>query len=135
MASNRNGDSRFGEDRFLRFDPRFAGSTRARDRMPDAALVLNDGESTTLFQHVCNPDGHSWGWRLLPLDGAGRANHSPLASAARDLNQVMHRALGLSDTPAILPVRPDGHLAFRGNADAMSALVEHVATFAVPAAR
>lgn len=157
-------DSRLSEDRFLRLDPRFAGSTRAGDRVPDAAFVLNGGEGTTLFAQIYNPDGHSWGWRLLLLDGGDRANHpllaaaadalsahtwvrpllviadpastgdEPLMTAAWDLDQVAHRALGLGDTGAILLVRPDGHLAFRGGVEDLPALVEHIATFAVPAA-
>jgi 2-polyprenyl-6-methoxyphenol hydroxylase-like FAD-dependent oxidoreductase len=75
-------DSRLSEDCFLRLDPRHAGSARAGDRMPDAALALDGGTGTTLFEQVYNPDGHSWGWRLLLLDGADRANHPLLAGVA-----------------------------------------------------
>ncbi|MGU3422792.1 FAD-dependent monooxygenase [Methylobacterium sp. D54C] len=158
-------DSRLSEDRFARLDPRHVGSTRAGDRVPDAPLVLNGGEVTTLFRQIHNPDGQNWGWRLFLLDGGDLKTHpylaaaadalspydwvrpllviadpvstgdEPLMRAAWDLDQVAHQALGLSGTPAILLVRPDGHLSFRGGAADLPALVEHVATFAVPMPR
>ncbi|NTF35075.1 FAD-dependent oxidoreductase [Rhizobium skierniewicense] len=156
-------DSRLSRDCYARIDPRLIGSTRAGDRMPDAPLVLNDSTATTLFAQMYNPDGRSWGWRLLLLDGGLQGNHpllaaaagalsayewvrpllviadptstgdEPLMAAAWDLDQIVHQALGLRDTAAILLVRPDGHLSFRGGVSDLPALVEHVATFAIPA--
>lgn len=156
-------DSRLSRDCYARIDPRRIGSTRAGDRMPDAPLVLNDGTATTLFAQMYNPDGRSWGWRLLLLDGGLEEDHpflaaaadalssyewvrpllviadptstgdEPLMAAAWDLDQIVHQALGLRDTAAILLVRPDGHLSFRGGVSDLPALVEHVATFAIPA--
>ena len=156
-------DSRLSRDCYARIDPRRIGSIRAGDRMPVAPLVLNDGIATTLFAQMYNPDGRSWGWRLLLLDGGLQEDHpflaaaagalssyewvrpllviadqtstgdEPLMAAAWDLDQIVHQALGLRDTAAILLVRPDGHLSFRGGASDLSALVEHVATFAIPA--
>jgi len=118
---------------------------KAGGRAPDAKVVAADGTSTTLFAHVYNPDGRSWGWSLLAFDGR-QANALPglqqacadvahwewvrprlVLSAAvpsnedgvvlSDLDGEAHAAYGIGDTPAVILVRPDGHIAFRGRAD------------------
>lgn len=52
-------DSCLSQDCFSALNPRFAGSTRAGDRVPDATTVLNGGDSTTLHEQIYNADGHS----------------------------------------------------------------------------
>lgn len=115
------------------------------DRAPDANVVAPDGTSTTLFAHLYNPDGWSWGWALLAFDGRqhdampqlrlalagleawpwlrprlilGAAVPQPDdATALSDLDGAAHAAYGIADTSALILVRPDGHIAFRGRAD------------------
>jgi len=116
----------------------------AGDRAPNADVIAQDGSSTTLFAHLYNPDGHSWGWALLAFDGR-QADALPLlrtglaevaawtwirprlvlgtalaqsddATALSDLDGVAHAAYGTDDAPAFILVRPDGHIAFRGPA-------------------
>lgn len=115
------------------------------DRAPDADVIAADGASTTLFAHLYNPDGRSWGWSLLAFDGRqadaiarlrtalaevhdwdwvrprlvlGAANPEPDgATVLSDLDGRAHAAYGVDGTPALILVRPDGHIAFRGPAD------------------
>ena len=115
------------------------------DRAPDAPVVAADGAATTLFAHIYNPDGRSWGWTLLAFDGARPDSTSHLQSAIgdvrawdwvrprlvlgagtpppgeptvlSDLDGVAHAAYGIVDTPALILIRPDGHVAFRGPID------------------
>ena len=118
---------------------------RAGERAPDADVIAVDGSSTTLFAHLYNPDGWTWGWSLLAFDGrqsdamptlrlaidAARAWHwvrprlvlaaaVPMpndATAVSDLDGDAHAAYGIRSNLALIVVRPDGHIAFRGPAD------------------
>ena len=123
-------------------------------RAPDARVALADGTGTPLFDHIYNPDGHTWGWCLLAFDGRDRGARAALdraldaagphpwvhprlvlaapradesagpATCLFDLDGVAHGAYGLQRTPALVLVRPDGHVAFRssaGSADQLAA--------------
>lgn len=126
---------------------------RAGDRAPDAPAIAIDGSSTTLFAHIYNPDGWSWGWSLLAFDGR-QAKELPQLRAAidsvrswpwvrprlvlgaaipeegdatplSDLDDVAHAAYGLKGTAALILIRPDGHIAYRGPVDAPEKLRAH----------
>ena len=118
---------------------------KAGERAPDAAVILRNGKSTTLFAHLYNPDGISWGWSLLAFDGRNGDALPQLRRAAvdvagwtwirpryvlaaaigapdgglvlSDLDGEAHAAYGIADSAALVLVRPDGHIAFRGRAD------------------
>jgi 3-(3-hydroxy-phenyl)propionate hydroxylase len=115
------------------------------ERAPDADVIAADGSSSTLFAHLYNPNGFSWGWTLLAFDGQqsqalprlrialagvsgwewvrprlvlGAAVPQPgEATVLSDLDGVAHAAYGVEGTPALILVRPDGHIAFRGPGD------------------
>ncbi|WP_337267474.1 FAD-dependent monooxygenase [Oryzifoliimicrobium ureilyticus] len=114
-------------------------------RAPDADVVAGDGVRTTLFRHLYNPDGFSWGWSLLAFDGRRQDALPELraaiaeaggwdfvrprlilsaavpeagdALALSDLDGTAHATYGIGATSALILVRPDGHIAFRGPAD------------------
>ena len=117
---------------------------RVGDRAPDAAVIAADGSSTTLFAHLYNADGWTWGWALLAFDGR-QADAMPLLREAlgrvrgwpwvrprlvlgaaigqsgdgasfSDLDGEAHAAYGVPGTPSLMLVRPDGHIAFRAPA-------------------
>ncbi|MCC8552919.1 FAD-dependent monooxygenase [Xanthomonas hortorum] len=118
---------------------------RAGDRAPDADVIAADGSSTSLFAHLYNPDGWSWGWSLLAFDGRhqhampelrsaiAEIRHWPWlrprlvlgaaipqpddATALSDLDGLAHAAYGIGNTLALILIRPDGHIAFRGPGD------------------
>lgn len=54
---------------------------RAGDRAPDARVTVRDGTTTSLFEQLYNPDGHSWGWCLLAFDGRDPRSHADLHDA------------------------------------------------------
>lgn len=114
------------------------------DRAPEAE-VTQDGRTTSLFLFLYNPDGWTTGWALLCFDGGAaeagvslraaieavapwewvrprlvlagpvlNGNNVPLLS---DLDGKAHGAYGLEGQPAIVLVRPDGHIAFRATSD------------------
>lgn len=119
------------------------GAPKPGDRAPDAEVVASDGASTTLFAHLYNPDGWTYGWSLLAFDGRQKEALDSLRQAvgaaaewewirprlilgssacgeesARvlfDLDGIAHAAYGIGDEPALVLVRPDGHIAFRGH--------------------
>lgn len=149
-------DSPISEDHFSRLNPKRIGAPRAGDRVPDASVATAFGHSITLFDLVYNPDGRSWGWRLLLLDGGDRKAR-PLLRAVEvslraydwirpvcvfadpgadtdldeagdtfDLDGVAHDALGLLGLPAVVLIRPDGHIAFRCSVNSVEALQHFV---------
>ena len=123
------------------------------ERAPDAPVIAADGASTTLFQHIYNPDGRTFGWTLLLFDGRQRDALSDLHQAASavkpwdwvrprlvlgaavaeggdavplsDLDGEAHAAYGIGSSPSLVLVRPDGHIAFRGPADRADLLVAY----------
>ena len=114
------------------------------ERAPDAA-VMHRGETASLFPFLTNPDGHTTGWALLCFDGRFADAGASLLAAVEavapwpwvrprlvlagpmvdgadvpvlsDLDGRAHGAYGLEGRPALVLVRPDGHIAFRGDAD------------------
>jgi 2-polyprenyl-6-methoxyphenol hydroxylase-like FAD-dependent oxidoreductase len=120
-----------------------ASGPRPGDRAPDAE-VTHEGRATTLFPHIYNPDRRSWGWALLAFDGrSGEAGPAllravdavaawdwvrprlvlagPLFEAGSvpvlsDLDGRAHGAYSLEGVSALVLIRPDGHIVFRGPA-------------------
>ncbi|KMO36263.1 FAD-binding monooxygenase [Methylobacterium variabile] len=114
------------------------------DRAPDAE-VTRAGRTTSLFPFLCNPDGRTTGWALLCFDGRSSTAAASLRAAIEavapwdrvrprlvlagpsvdagdvpvlsDLDGKAHGAYGLEDRPAVVLVRPDGHIAFRDTAE------------------
>lgn len=114
------------------------------ERAPEAE-VTHAGVTTSLFPFLYNPDGRTTGWALLCFDGRSPAAGAPLRAAIAavapwgnvrprlvlagpalavddvpalsDLDGKAHGAYGLEGQPAILLIRPDGHIAFRDAAD------------------
>jgi 3-(3-hydroxy-phenyl)propionate hydroxylase len=120
-------------------------SPRAGDRAPDADVVGPHGP-TSVFEHLSSAAAPTWSWCLLAFDGGDRANLPALCRAVdvarqrdirahlvladprspdtddgsvvlRDLDSDAHRAYGLTRRPALVLVRPDGHIAFRARPD------------------
>lgn len=122
------------------------------ERAPDAE-VTHRGETTSLFPFLANPDGWTAGWALLCFDGRSADAHPALRAALRaaapwpwirprlvlagplldgtdvpvlsDLDGKAHGAYGLEGRPALVLVRPDGHIAFRADAEAGDALAAY----------
>lgn len=117
---------------------------KAGERAPDAKVIAQDGSSTTLFDCIYNPDGESFGWTLLGFDGRNRESSARLQSSFAtvsdwyfirprlvlatatagetkptslyDLDHEAHSAYGI-EQPSLILIRPDGHIAYRGEAD------------------
>ncbi len=156
-------DDRMGLKQVLRGHVPHAG-----ERAPDAEVTDEAGHTTSLFAHIYNPDGRSWGWSLLVFDGRqdDAAPHlvtalaevapwdwvrprlvlaGPLVPRAEagdaailsDLDLRAHTAYALDGIPALVLIRPDGHVAFRGPAnrpDLLRAYCERVFSAPVAAA-
>ncbi len=129
-------------------------AAKAGERAPDAHVIAADGSSTTLFAHLYNPDGRTWGWALLGFDGRKAEALSNLRAAfaavapwgwvrprlvlgaavageedalvLSDLDNEAHAAYGISEGALVL-VRPDGHIAYRGRADRPELLAAYCA--------
>ncbi|KTR08307.1 FAD-binding monooxygenase [Aureimonas ureilytica] len=125
------------------------------ERAPDAPVIAADGASTTLFAHIYNPDGRTFGWSLLLFDGRQADALSTIrnaidavgswdwvrprlvlgaaiaeagdAVALSDLDGEAHAAYGVGSSPALVLVRPDGHIAFRGPAERADAITTYCA--------
>ena len=117
---------------------------QAGERAPEAE-VTHRGETTTLFPFIYNPDGRTTGWALLCFDGRSPKAQTALLDAIQaaapwtcvrprlvlagplfinggapvlsDLDGKAHGAYGLEGEAALVLVRPDGHVAFRGAVD------------------
>lgn len=133
-------------------------------RAPDAPVVAADGRSTTLFEHLYNPDGWTCGWALLGFDGRSRqalpllrtalaqvqawpwvrarwvlavATPGPEdATPLSDLDGAAHAAYGIPQegVAALVLVRPDGHIALRASADQPALLAAYCRRVFGPAA-
>ena len=114
------------------------------ERAPDAE-VTHAGGTTSLFRFLYNPDGWTTGWALLCFDGRSSDARDSLRAAIEavapwgnvrprlvlagpsldlgnvpvlsDLDGKAHGAYALEGRPAVILVRPDGHIAFRDTAD------------------
>ena len=147
-------DSPLSAEHFPTLSVSQRSAPRAGDRAPDARVTSADG-TTSLFEQIYNPDGHSWGWCLLAFDGRDRtirpelteavaavadvawvhprlvlAEPEPDESAAVapclfDLDGEAHAAYGLSGKPALVLVRPDGHIALRAPSDRADLLQQY----------
>lgn len=150
-------DSPLSEDhapaRLRRHAPK-AGDRAPDARVTTSDGTTSDG-TTSLFGSVYNPDGHTWGWCLLAFDGHDRASHDALSEAVRaaarhswvrprlvladpgddidgtpvlfDLDGDAHTAYHLQGAPALVLVRPDGHIAFRAPASQADRLLAYCA--------
>lgn len=137
-------DSPLNEDHLAGLSRLLRPGPKPGQRAPDAPVV-RDGAATTLFRHLYNPDGCSTGWALLGFDGRSAEAGAALREAIRavapwpwlrprlvlagpllaagdtpvlsDLDGRAHGAYGLEGQPALVLVRPDGHIAFRDRAE------------------
>jgi 3-(3-hydroxy-phenyl)propionate hydroxylase len=125
---------------------------RPGERAPEAE-VTHVGKTTSLFPFLYNPDGRTTGWALLCFDGrsadAGGSLRAAIEAVApwgnvrprlvlagpslevggvprlSDLDGKAHGAYGLEGQPAVILVRPDGHIAFRDTADRQDRLAAY----------
>jgi 3-(3-hydroxy-phenyl)propionate hydroxylase len=152
-------DSPLSEDHLARRWMR--SSPRAGDRAPDAHVVDAHGPST-VFEHLYAAEEPTWSWCLLAFDGSDRGAVPALRRAlatvrgegirARlvladpgsavdgdrdvvldDLDGAAHRAYGLTRRPALVLVRPDGHIAFRARPDDVELLATYWRRICSPA--
>lgn len=136
--------SALNEDRLSGLATLIRSGPKPGERAPDTE-VTHGGETTNLFQFLYNPDGHTTGWALLCFDGRSSEAGASLLAAVdavtpwpwvrsrlvlagptvdgagvpvlSDMDGKAHGAYGLEGRPALVLVRPDGHIAFRGDAD------------------
>ncbi|MEG9527293.1 MAG: FAD-dependent monooxygenase [Hyphomicrobiales bacterium] len=144
--------SLLNEDRLTGLATKLRPGPKPGERAPDAE-VTHRGRTTSLFPFLTNPDGHTTGWALLCFDGRSPNAGATLLDAAdavtpwpwvrprlvlagpmvdgadvpvlSDLDGKAHGAYGLEGRPALVLVRPDGHIAFRGDADRADRLVAY----------
>lgn len=148
-------DSPLSAEHFSSLSLTQRGAPKAGDRAPDARVVATDGNTTSLFSHIYNPDGRSAGWCLLAFDGRDAGSRPALARAVEavativwvhprlvladpqadehaafaprlfDLDGEAHAAYGLDGNAALVLVRPDGHIALRAPADQTERLQQY----------
>lgn len=144
QMSVRYPDSPLNEDHLSGLAHLLQRGPKPGDRAPEAE-VTRDGATTSLFAYLYNPDGRTTGWALLGFDGrapdAGDGLRAAVAAVApwghvrprlvlagplldiddvpvlSDLDGKAHGTYGLEGQPALLLIRPDGHIAFRDAAD------------------
>ena len=141
QLSVRYPDSPLNEDRLRGLGGlRDHGGPKPGERAPNAE-VQDGGTTANLHDFLYNPDGDTTGWALLAFDGrdgrAGEELRRAVAAAAdfpcvhprlvlagpsleadgartlSDMDGKAHRAYGLEGTPALILVRPDGHIGLR----------------------
>lgn len=144
--------SPLNEDRLPGLGPLLRSGPKPGERAPDAE-VTHRGETTSLFRFLANPDGWTTGWALLCFDGRSVEAHPALRDALRavtpwpwirprlvlagpmldgaevpvlsDLDGRAHGAYGVEGRPALVLVRPDGHIAFRSGGEAGETLAAY----------
>lgn len=144
--------SLLNEDRLSGLASLLRPGPKPGERAPDAE-VTHCGETTNLFRFIYNPDSHTTGWALLCFDGrssdagaslfdtveavtpwtwvrprlvlAGPMVDGGAIPVLSDMDGKAHGAYGLEGRPALVLVRPDGHIAFRGDADRADRLVAY----------
>ncbi len=93
-------------------------------------LAFDGGQASTHAQLVAAvaPDAlPTWVHpRLVVADPAAAAESPSAVARLFDLDLHAHAAYGLEDTPALVLIRPDGHIAFRGAAKDADDLQRHL---------
>lgn len=155
-------NSMLNEDHLSGLTQLLRSGPKPGERAPDAE-VTQGGDPVTLFPFLYNPDGLTTGWALLCFDGRSAAAGAALRAAIHavapwpwvrprlvlagpsfdagdtpvlsDLDGRAHGAYGLEGQPALVLVRPDGHIAFRSGADQPDRLIAYCGkVFGPPAA-
>jgi len=144
--------SLLNEDRLSGLTTLLRPGAKPGERAPDAE-VTHRGETARLFRFLTNPDGHTTGWALLCFDGRSPDVGAALLGAVQavalwpwvrprlvlagpmvdggdvpvlsDMDGRAHGAYGLEGRPALVLVRPDGHIAFRADGDR----IEHLTAY------
>ena len=57
----------------------------AGERAPDAEVIDEAGRTTSLFPHIYNPDGRTWGWSLFAFDGGEEHAATKLVTALTEV--------------------------------------------------
>lgn len=93
-------------------------------------LTLDGGRASThdqLLAAVRSAAAPDWIHpRLVGGDPAAAADSPSAVARLFDLDRHAHTAYGLQVTPALVLIRPDGHIAFRGTAEDADDLQRHL---------
>jgi 2-polyprenyl-6-methoxyphenol hydroxylase-like FAD-dependent oxidoreductase len=145
-------DSMLNEDHLSGLARLLRPGPKPGERAPDAE-VTHEAVTTTLFPFLYNPDGRTTGWALLCFDGRSPSAQTSLLEAVHavarwpsvrprlvlagplfdsgdtpvlsDMDGKAHGAYGLEGRPALVLVRPDGHIAFRADAERIDLLTAY----------